>query len=119
MNRHEEGYGAVLASLRRETERDLDPELESRLLQRIELGIAGLATPGLDSLRGAERGASEASLADTYSASLALHPVATLVTTLALGGVLGAAVHARVESSAVSLNTDTNVVRVAPVAPLA
>jgi hypothetical protein len=88
-------------------------------MQRVELGIAGLTAPAADGLRGTESGLGKASLVDTYSANLALHPIATLVTTLALGGLLGAAAHAGIVGDEVARSVDSSVVRAAPVAPVA
>jgi hypothetical protein len=118
-NRHEHDYGEILASLRRETEHGLEPALESRLLQRVELSVAGLSAPILDGLHGLGKGLGKASLADNYSASLALHPIATLATTLVLGGILGAVTHARLVSSHAPGNPRTNVAQAAPVASIA
>ncbi len=97
-NRQELDSTRVLDSLRREGELGLDPSLESRLLQRLELSTLGLTVPVLDGLNGTEKSFYNPSLADRYSASLALHPLPTLVTTLALGGLLGAFAHAGVVS---------------------
>lgn len=72
-----------------EAEGALDPQLQARLLNRIELSASALALTFLDGVGGTEKVLSKVSLADRYSAALALHPVATLVTTLALGGLPG------------------------------
>ena len=118
--RQELNSSQVLASLRQEGERGLDPALESRLLERVELSIAGLALPALSGISGTGKTLSKASLADNYAASLALHPMATLVGTLALGGLLGALAHSGyVNSRGLRHEPSVNRVEIAAAAPSA
>lgn len=94
----------VLAALRAESPAPLSTELQALLLSRIEssaaaLGAAAAAGSPIATSHVAPAAAETAvSVVDQLSAQLAAHPIVTLVTTLALGGALGAATHASVTS---------------------
>lgn len=106
----------VIDALRREMQAGLSPATQAGLLDRVETSVASLSgfaatTSNLGSNRAsAEHVASPApangelgadpkvSIADRLAATLATRPVASLVSTLVLGGVLGALSHAALTS---------------------
>ncbi len=126
--RQEDLSQRVLGALRSEASVELEPQLQARLRTRIELSAASL--PLLDVVNGTESKISGANQFRRIAAALAAYPIATLSTTLALGGVLGASGHAayshraaaRVEQSqpaaAKPLSTASAMPRAMPPAPV-
>lgn len=92
----------VLNALRSEVPSELDSQQQARLLSRIEASVVGVgavaSTSNVSGSGNAPNSGLDApiSMTDHLSAQLAAHPIATLVSMLALGGALGAGTYASV-----------------------